>query len=153
MDYTVWAKLMGKAADDPQVMEALRAAGVTKRMRIGKHETDVRADIDPFGMTIVMTDEAFVHGTEGKVLGAKPPLLTLVTMFPKALVDPYRGRLPCDLQLSSSRDQLRARFGTCLKSNDSFNWDMWQKDGRILIAFYSEDLQSVDSVSFGLPTR
>jgi hypothetical protein len=127
-------------------------AGITKTLRVGRDDTDVRADMKDAGITLVFIDPAFLHRRNDQTIGEEPPILSELTMIlqhPK--IRPYQGPLPFDLKRENSRANLRERFGPPRETNDEFRWDRWNVDDLVLTATYAKDLKSLQRVTVGIP--
>ena len=153
LDYIQWVRLFGRAADDKQVRDAVTNAGITKKLKIGRDELSVSADIKGEGMTITFTDETILRPEAGGVLGR--PILSGVLMIMQrpSMTNLYRGPLPFELNGSDSQAKLRVRFGTPMKSSDTHRWDAWLIEGLMVTVTYTEDLQSLNRIAVSLPRR
>jgi hypothetical protein len=146
MSYEQWVPLFGKAADDPAVAEALKAAGITTKIKIGKDELRASENVPGTGMMITFTDESVLNPSQG-VIGR--PILTAVMMVVQSNQGDtlYTGPLPQKLEKQTSRDALRARLGNPLRSSDGpVFWDAWQIDGVEVQPTYKRDRQSIARV-------
>jgi hypothetical protein len=63
----------------------------------------------------------------------------------------YDGELPFQLDRANSRDQLQARFGKPIESDEDFYWEKWKVDNRILHVTFTDDYQTLTAVSIWLP--
>ncbi len=152
MSYQDWVKLFGKPADDAAVKDAVKRAGVTKKIKIGNDELSVSADLPGTTLTIEFTDES-VLDKSGKGIAGRPILSSvLITVQDPTEGVNYDGPLPHGLVKNTSRDSLRARFGTPAKSSEPpQRWDTWLVDGLTLFVGFTRDLQSINRVALSLP--
>jgi hypothetical protein len=150
MDYTPWVDLFGRAADDLAVRGALARAGVTETVRIERDELSEAVDLPQTGMTVEFTDESILRPEGGKV---RRPILTSVLMIiqHRKMSYLYEGALPCGLVRETSRDAMRARLGSPVKSNEKLRWDEWTVDGLTLSVSYPADFSSITRVGIRLP--
>jgi hypothetical protein len=151
MDYKLWVELFGKSADDVQVREALKLAGITKVLKIGRDELSVAAEIPGEGSTILFTDETILYRNANGVLGRPILSAILLVMQHTRKYNLYKGPLPYQLTIDSSQSALRSRLGAPVEMDDEYRRDTWSIDGLLLTIIYSKDLQSVNRVSLSLP--
>ena len=150
MDLEGWRKLFGKSQDDPAVKAALAHAGVKKVPKRDKDDTDVRFDVKGHGVTLVLTDEAFLKQLEDQELGEGPLIVSgVLANLDKAYSrDLYEGPLPYKIKADMAQAGVRKTLGRPTSQNEKFRVDVWEKDGVEVIVSYSKDLNAM--LTFGL---
>lgn len=154
MDYKLWMKLLSKSSDDPAVKAELAKIGLTKKLKVAKHDTDVRIDVKDTGITLVFADPAFLYKLKNRSIGDDPPVLSEILLLLKHSKEPiYKGPLPFDLNREDSQAKLLGRFGKPFKHNDDFFWDRWMVGDLALTVEFTEDYQSISLVNVEIPGK
>ncbi|HEX8615272.1 MAG TPA: hypothetical protein VF800_28645 [Telluria sp.] len=152
MDFQEWVGLLGRAAQEPEVRDALARAGITGRVKIGRQELSTREDIAGEGMTIVFTDETILRpDNPGSILNRPIISAVMVVLGQPNEKNVYKGPLPYRFTKGDSQAAVRARLGPPARINEKYQADAWEIDGMTLAACYSEDLLSLEQVSLSLP--
>ena len=151
MGYSEWVVLFGRAADEPDVIQALAVGCVTKTILINADELGVSADLPGAGITIAFRVKSLLkpNGIIGR------PILYSVMMLvqhPKKR-DLYTGPLPHGLSKDMSRHAVRERFGDPNTMDDEMRWDKWLVDGFCLTVTYTTDYSAIARVAIGLPVE
>lgn len=153
MDCQVWLDLFGCNTSDEKLRSALEKKGIqANELEVEKDDISVIEDLAGEGITLVFTDEAFLYKRDDMAIGEGAPVLSELSLWLQESEDGalYTGPLPLDLQPTDSRAALRRRFGNPSSSDDNPPWDQWPVDGLILTAEYTEDEQSLATVSLEL---
>lgn len=148
MDYKVWVDLFGRTGEDPLVKDALKKAGVTKKIVMPRGEIVMMVQIG--SMSLTFRDEALFPNLPP--VGEGNCVLTGVAMFfDYARVPPYVGPAPYGITKSSSQKELRKQFGRPVEEDEEGEWDTWAiEDGRTMTAAYKEDKNSLKSLAISL---
>ncbi len=147
-----WIELLGKSQDDPEVKKALAAAGVKRIPRLDKDDFSVIFDLKGHGMSLEMTDEAYLEKLKDQGIGEGPLILTGVDAYIERRKnrDLYTGALPYDLAASMTRDAVRKALGPPTESDDEIPYDSWLRAGVEVIVGYTKDL-TVGHVNVEVP--
>ena len=141
MDVEKWTALFGKSQDDAAVKKALAAAGVKQVPKLGANRTDVRVDLKGYGLSLTMTDEAFLKQLDDQDIGEGPLILTGISVYldTSASNDVYQGKLPYGISPDATKADFRKTFGPPEKSNEQVRMDNWTRDGLKLVARYTKE--------------
>jgi hypothetical protein len=142
MDMGTWIQLLGKSQDDPAVKAALAAAGVKKIPKLPKDDLNVIFDLKGHGLSLRMTDEAWLKRLKDQDIGEGPLILTVVNAYfvRKKNKDLYTGALPYKLAASMTRADVRKTLGPPAESGADIPYDIWLRDGLEVTAGYTDDL-------------
>lgn len=143
MDMETWIELLGKSQDDPAVKAALATAGVKKIPKLRKDEFTVIFDLKGHGMSLIMTDEAWLKSLEDQDIGEGPLILTSVAAYfvRRKSKDLYKGALPYKLAASVTQADLRKKFGPPAETGTDIPYDIWLRGGLEVTAGYTNDLK------------
>lgn len=143
MDMETWVELLGKSQDDPAVKAALATAGVKKIPKLGKDDLSVIFDLKGHGLSLEMTDEAWLKRLKDQDIGEGPLILTSVDAYfvRRKSKDLYKGALPYKLAASVTQADLRKTFGPPARTGDDIPYDIWLRDRLEVTAGYTNDLK------------
>ena len=139
-----WIKLLGKSEDDPAVKAALAAAGVKKIPKLARDHFSVHFDLKGHGLSLEMTDEAYLKKLDDQDIGEGPLILTHVDAYfeRRKNQDLYKGALPFKVGAGITRADLRKTLGPPKSiDDDPPPSDEWSRDGLEIIAVYTKDLK------------
>ena len=153
MDLEDWTKIFEKSQDDEVVKAALAKVGVKKIPKLDKDDTDVRFDVKGHGVTIIMTDEAFLMDLPNQDLGEGPLIMSgvLANLYKNYSRDLYKGPLPYDVRADMTQADVRKLLGTPSTERPKARVDVWQRDGLKIVGGYSRDFKSMQTFGLTLP--
>jgi len=153
MSYKQWLDLFGRNIDDESVRDALVKVGIdTSALEVEKDDISVVKNVSGKGITLVFSDEAYLHKRDDMAIGEGAPILSEFSLWLQESEDGsvYTGPLPFNLQRDNSRVELRKQFGEPVSSDDDPPWDQWSVDNLVLTVEYNEDEKSLSTVSLEL---
>lgn len=149
MSQSPWIAHLGESSENQKLRAALADVGVASVPTIAKNETTSKVHLKD-AQLIFSAAELFPQLAEG---GDGTSVLTGVLLPVNRKWGVYDGALPFELQRNDSREKLRSRFGAPVQSNDSFHWDEWRVEGRVLRVEFSAAHDQVELVSIKLPRK
>jgi hypothetical protein len=142
-DMGTWIKLLGKSQDEPALKAALAAAGVKKVPKVARDDFSVIFDLKGHGMSVEMTDEAYLKKLDDQDIGEGPLILTGVDAYieRKKNRDLYKGKLPHGLAADMTRTDVRKLLGAPKAGDDQVPYDSWLLDKLAVTIGYTKDLK------------
>jgi len=153
MSYQKWLDLFGRNTTDKAVRDTLLKENITPdELEIEDDDISVYKNISGQGISLVFTDEAYYFAKDNMAIGEGAPVLTELSLWLLKSNDGtiYKGPLPFDLQQNFPRSSLAKQFGVPIDSGDDPWWDEWKIGRYALIVEYTEDEQSIYSISLEL---
>lgn len=145
MHWQDWFKLFKRTSEDSEVRRVLQNEGFPPIPPVPRDEIDVR--IVSGGLMLVFLDVSLYPKLAGG-LGAGCGILGAMTFIvSKPKRETWVGELPFGLKPQDSQADLRARFGSPVDENDTFDWDMWKLEGYDVTVTFQPDRLSVRTVT------
>ena len=154
MAFQQWLDLFGRSTDDQELRDALAKKGIAAdALEVEKDDISVMVDLNSEGVTLVLTDEAYLHKRDDMRIGEGAPILSEFTLWVAGTEDvsAYGGPLPLGLKQDASRASLRKRFGDPSECDDDPPSDQWTVDDLVLIVEYDEDESGISVVALQMP--
>ncbi len=146
-----WLPLLGLPANDPKVVAALAANGVTTPVSLGRQTLTTGHDFKSHGLSLGFNSAVSLPGG-----GEHRPILTTVVM--KLIAGKsakgwalYTGPLPYGLAPTHSKDDLVALLGAPQNLNEDFCSGRWSVEGRELAVAFTDDWARIKQLGVSVP--
>jgi hypothetical protein len=138
-----WIKLLGMSQDSAAVKAALTSAGVKKIPKLDRDDFSVIFDLKGHGMTLEMTDEAYLRRLKDQDIGEGALILTAVDAYleRRKSRDLYTGELPYGLSANMTRAEVQDVLGSPVRSHEDIPADIWTRDGLEVTAGFTKELK------------
>lgn len=138
-----WIGLLGMSQDDAALKSALAAAGVAKVPKLGRDDFSVIFDLKGHGMSLQMTDEAYLRRVKNQDIGEGPLILSVVDAYleRRKSRDLYKGDLPFGLAAGMTRTDVKKVLGSPTTSYEDVPADIWNRDGFEVTVGFTKELK------------
>ena len=154
--------LLGKASDDPEVLELLKQFAVRWPPELEVDDEDDELDEEPdwyvwrpsspMGFEFGFQDEAHLKALPVEFRGLSPLVLSSVTFYGEHEgVLPYQGELPYGLTLEDSRAVVQEKLSVLGTKPRSHRRDVWDLPDYRIVVEHVPDRDIIGSVLFRLP--